>query len=524
MNRVVLSAVIVAGIIFAVTPVAAADELDAGFSGGMVWTDLGSAKEIALDVVGQEDGRVIAAGTSGGDLAVVRYNADGSLDESFGLRGAVKIDLGADDWVHKVAIQPSGAIILGTAVGRYPNSEAVLLRLTPDGREDPTFGRSGSARFPLFAASGGIRDILVTTTGELIVWQGFTGNRWWEPNLFHSPEIGPTILRFDAEGRPLQQLAISNVTGVDLQDDGKLLIAMSRGQFAEAGTLCVPFTSTCPPAHAGARTSAIGAAVVRLLPSGALDPTFGQGGVSVISRPSPTVDPQVPGVTSVLGPREVTGDVEAHPDGGIWFSVDPDGFSHEKDYRLARLTQDGLFDEALWARRISLGSAVGRMEVDGHGAINAFVWSGIYSAHVRRFSSAGDYMTSLAPSEGYFLGLGVQPDGKVLLAGTSSPYTPDDFLVARYTVASGAEPVSTLTLSASTRKDRQNTIVDLWSETGEAGLDVYRDGMIIGSTVSSPYGGGAYSDNLGRARGSFVYKVCRPASSTECSNEVRVDI
>src|SRR5690242_20170094 len=75
-----------------------AGDLDPTFgNGGTVTTDLNSGYDWAYAVAVQPDGKVVAAGrtgVSGFDIAVVRYNPDGSLDGTFGTGGKVVTDLG----------------------------------------------------------------------------------------------------------------------------------------------------------------------------------------------------------------------------------------------------------------------------------------------------------------------------------------------------------------------------------------------------------------------------------------------
>jgi hypothetical protein len=55
---------------------------------GIVLTEFG-ANEVGSSVALQPDGKIVVAGTSGNVLALVRYNADGSLDTSFGNGGQI---------------------------------------------------------------------------------------------------------------------------------------------------------------------------------------------------------------------------------------------------------------------------------------------------------------------------------------------------------------------------------------------------------------------------------------------------
>src|SRR5262249_54057680 len=93
--------------------------LDAGFgTGGKVTTDLGG-DDVAFAVALQPDGKVVVAGyslsftTFTDDFAVARYNANGSLDTTFGTGGKVITDLGSDvfEWAYGVALQPDGKIV-----------------------------------------------------------------------------------------------------------------------------------------------------------------------------------------------------------------------------------------------------------------------------------------------------------------------------------------------------------------------------------------------------------------------------
>src|SRR5262245_49687801 len=71
-----------------------AGALDPTFgSGGKVTTDFGGVLDQAASVVIQPDGKVVAAGVGGFvDFALARYNANGTLDPTFGSGGKVTTD------------------------------------------------------------------------------------------------------------------------------------------------------------------------------------------------------------------------------------------------------------------------------------------------------------------------------------------------------------------------------------------------------------------------------------------------
>lgn len=85
---------------------------------GKVTTAIGPNNDLAYSVAMQSDGKIVAAGLANGgndaSFAVVRYNADGSLDNSFAASGISTTQPGADtDYISSVAIQSDGKIVAG---------------------------------------------------------------------------------------------------------------------------------------------------------------------------------------------------------------------------------------------------------------------------------------------------------------------------------------------------------------------------------------------------------------------------
>ncbi|MFB7175969.1 calcium-binding protein [Streptomyces sp. NPDC056254] len=104
--------------------------LDPLFGGGDGYTvtDTG-AYNAAYGVALQADGKIVTAGQSGFDTAVVRYNTDGSPDASFGGDGTVTHSVGDAGWADAVAVQEDGRILTtgfansSTAVARYTTAQ-----------------------------------------------------------------------------------------------------------------------------------------------------------------------------------------------------------------------------------------------------------------------------------------------------------------------------------------------------------------------------------------------------------------
>ena len=125
--------------------------LDTSFGkGGKVTTDFANSSDNAPSVAIQSDGKIIAIGrartsSTGFDMALARYNIDGSLDESFGKGGKVTTDFGsAAEGGRSVAIQSDGRIVVaGYAINVDPGLDFALARYNIDGSLDVTFGSGG---------------------------------------------------------------------------------------------------------------------------------------------------------------------------------------------------------------------------------------------------------------------------------------------------------------------------------------------------------------------------------------------
>ena len=118
---------------------------------GVVLTNLGrfpfQTSENANDVMAiQPDGKFLVAGSgstviTGFDFVVLRYNADGSLDPTFGEGGIVVVDFGyTNDYATGVAVDSHGRVVVaGYSIDNQlgPSDDAVVwvVRLKADGKD-----------------------------------------------------------------------------------------------------------------------------------------------------------------------------------------------------------------------------------------------------------------------------------------------------------------------------------------------------------------------------------------------------
>ncbi|MCA9053867.1 MAG: caspase family protein [Planctomycetaceae bacterium] len=284
------------------------------------------ARAIAI----QPDGKLVVAGevekalkASAYHFAVARLNPDGSIDTSFDLDGKVTLSFGRfDDGIRGrcLAIQPDGKIICG---GRAEKTgwgyEFGLARLLPDGRLDQTFGSNGQVttdltrRKPRQALSSELQALALQSDGRIVV-AGKTSI-----NLEGAAQPAFGIARYLSSGRLDQSFGnngwsvnrlsgdTTEVMGMTIQPDGKVVVVgMASGRdgrdavilrYTRSGTLDNSFDGdgvVYLQVGAGGDDYAYDAlvqgdkllvlvngeglkesSVVRFLPDGRLDPTFG---------------------------------------------------------------------------------------------------------------------------------------------------------------------------------------------------------------------------------------------------------
>ena len=146
---------------------------DLSFDGdGRLVTDVGPFGGGAGAMALQPDGKIVAAGFSIPNFALVRYNPDGSLDPAFGAGGKVTTDFGGFDSAVAVAVQPDGKIVAAGLRRPFVGGAAdvALARYEPDGSLDATFGGGGKVTTALPEGSDGLAaDIAVQPDGKLVV-------------------------------------------------------------------------------------------------------------------------------------------------------------------------------------------------------------------------------------------------------------------------------------------------------------------------------------------------------------------
>ncbi|WP_374089091.1 cadherin-like domain-containing protein [Methylomicrobium lacus] len=208
--------------------------LDTSFSGdGKLITDLGGQYDWGYSVTVQADGKILLAGTSNlsgnFDFALVRYNADGSLDASFDGDGKLTTDFdGGSDAGNSVTVQAEGKIL----VAGHSGNDFALVRYNADGSLDTSFDGDGKLTTDFGGPADGGESVTVQADGKILV-AGFSGINYNIANndsdfaLVRYNADGSLDTSFDGDGKLTTDISAKYDQGysVTVQADGKILLA-----------------------------------------------------------------------------------------------------------------------------------------------------------------------------------------------------------------------------------------------------------------------------------------------------------
>jgi uncharacterized delta-60 repeat protein len=225
----------------------------------------------------QSDGKVVMVGGTSTNFIMARFDADGTLDENFGDSGKVTTPIpGAALGVKEalaVAIQRDGKIVVaGDARTPAPGSRAAiaLVRYDSDGSIDNSFGAGGFVFGPTFLFG---RAFAVAIDGEdRIVVAGDT------PTAGNTDFGDFIVARFNANGTidstfGQAGIAVTDIGGVTNEAHGLEVLADNSLLVSGFAPIVVSASNGGPVVASEPLT-----AVVRYRENGTLETTFGTGG------------------------------------------------------------------------------------------------------------------------------------------------------------------------------------------------------------------------------------------------------
>ena len=208
----------------------------------------------------QPDGRIVAVGQSASFVVAARYNADGSLDPSFGTGGVASVPI-SDFGVEAAALQPDGKLVIA---GAHPWPSALpdfaLIRLLPGGGLDLSFDGDGLATADFGVIEYG-RSVTVLADGRLVVAGSWAASAADWPGDF-------ALTRFMPDGSVDTTFGNAGLSTADSgdPDQAEQVIQLPNGKLQVAGWTDV----------SGPKSDFL---LARFLPDGLLDTSFGTGGL-----------------------------------------------------------------------------------------------------------------------------------------------------------------------------------------------------------------------------------------------------
>ena len=303
---------------------------------GIVTTAIGASDDEVHAIAIQPDGKLIAAGFTGipnpsqlsteNLFALVRYNADGTLDPSFGKNGIVTTTIGDnDDEIFALAVQSTGRVIAagftGSGSGGNIRKQIALVGYNADGTPDTTFGtaHTGIVTTAIQTPPGNPDDeifsLAVQPDGQLVgAGYSFNGTSSQIALIRYSAD-GVLDTTFGKGGSVITPAGVGNSAGysIAIQSDLKLVVAgfaynsvnnATRSEFA----------------------------VLRYQVDGTLDPAFGADGI----------------VTTALGANDEALALAIQSDQKLVAAGFSNGSTSPSQFGLVRYNTDGTVDNTFW--------------------------------------------------------------------------------------------------------------------------------------------------------------------------------
>jgi uncharacterized delta-60 repeat protein len=399
----------------------------------IVTTPVGTGDDKGTAIAVQADGKILLAGYAlvgaSEDFALVRYNPDFSLDLSFGTNGIVTTDFfGAQDRAEAIAIG-SGKIYLAGHATNGGNRDLAVARYNLNGSLDTSFGGTGKVVTTL---PGGFHDelegIAVQSDGKLVV-AGFSQRATTDYVVARYTSAGAldTATFASPNGYFLSPngATADAATEVAIQPDGRIVIGgwanngtnddFAAVRFTTAGALDPTFNGGAPvlvPIGAG-RDRAESMALQsdgKIVLAGSVRAGWDLFGVARLNTDG-SLDTTTFNPTGAFGNApnlagRVTVDFTAAHDAAFGVVVQTDG----------KIVLGG------WTNWDGVGTAVD-LALTRHNADGSLDGS---------FGAGGKVTTTVGINNDWIDNLALQPDGRIVAGGYARIGANDDLTVVRY--------------------------------------------------------------------------------------------
>jgi uncharacterized delta-60 repeat protein len=325
--------------------------------------------DLFTDVEIQNDGKIIAIGITYDAAYVasaqaIRFMPDGTIDQSFGANGIFTYSLNFEANVYGCVIKDNGKILMTGSTTDYNDYRILLIQLNENGTLDAGFGVGGVVVQKIGPDMNFFEDhsyaITLQDDGKILI----AGKSY---NVDY--QFVPVVVRFTENGGLDNTFGTNGVAGIpviEVENDFDCLLVQEDGKIVASGHYANNFLS-------------FAMLVVRFMPDGTLDATFGNNGI--VNYP---------------------------------YQADTEGFAialtSDNDYLITGFTASADYNFSMFL-----------MKLDQQGEL---------------VTAFGDGGIVVADYDQYDIGysLYIQGDGKILVGGTSGEFLPgdNDMAVWRY--------------------------------------------------------------------------------------------
>ncbi|MCP3686964.1 MAG: hypothetical protein GY784_01000, partial [Gammaproteobacteria bacterium] len=385
---------------------------------GIVTTAIGSGDDRGRDVTVQTDGKILVAGYSyngtDNDFSLTRYNADGTLDTTFGGGdGIVTTDIGSsDDYGQSVKVQSDGKIVVAGYSWDGADYQFALVRYDTDGTLDTTFDTDGKVTTDLTTGDDKVYSVDIQSDGKILV-AGRNG------------DLDFALVRYNTDGSLDTDFDSDGIVATDFpfggSDFGDQVLIQSDGKILVSG-------------RADTSSGNADFALARYNSDGSLDTTFG-GGDGMVTTP-------------ISGAHDMGNGISLQSDGKI---VQAGYLNGTKDFAVIRYNTDGTLDTTFdtdgivttdfggsndYAYRTTV-QADGKILVMGESNIDgdydfALVRYNTDGSLDTTFDSDGIVTTDFGNGDDTAYEIVTQSDGKILVVGQSYNGSNYDIALVRY--------------------------------------------------------------------------------------------
>lgn len=202
---------------------------------GMAFTQVPTSNEDFVKAVKiQADGKILVGAQSkinfNFDFVLLRYNSDGSLDTAFDSDGIVRTEFPNNEAIYDIALQSDGKIV---AVGYKGNTndDLYVVRYNTDGSIDTSFATSGFFTYDFASNHNYITTVAMTSDNKIVLGGRYQNGAGNSPFVARLNNNGTFDTSFDTDGI-LILATDEQINDVVLQADDKIIAAgLSNGKF-----------------------------------------------------------------------------------------------------------------------------------------------------------------------------------------------------------------------------------------------------------------------------------------------------